>query len=352
MLLAAHRFLGAYRALPWLALGWALYGLYLVFVVITGRARVTSRNLPAAAAGLTVNVVLLLLLVPRSGANLGIAGAGIALCGAYVAMLLVMYLLTRGLFEVGFEWRRLMQLTAILGGVALSGELLLPTHGPGVVLRGGLAQSLAALGMERRRHVAPVAPGRASRLQERRQRAHRVRGCGEPAHRSRGGGRVVLAHVEIPVAGEFDDPPLRHRVAGQLLVVDGGRRRDVHAVPARVSQPASEVDLVRVHEEVGVEVVDLRGGRTSHQQRCRLAPVDLACACSPALHGQQPVQEERAGECRHGRGKAPRAGPRRAVGAQQARSGARGARALLERLPERVRGATEELGVLVEQQRI
>ena len=134
MLLAAHRFLGAYRALPWLALGWALYGLYLVFVVITGRARVTSRNLPAAAAGLTVNVVLLLLLVPRSGANLGIAGAGIALCGAYVAMLLVMYLLTRGLFEVGFEWRRLMQLTAILGGVALSGELLLPTHGPGGLL--------------------------------------------------------------------------------------------------------------------------------------------------------------------------------------------------------------------------
>jgi len=119
MLLAAHRFLGAYRALPWLALGWALYGLYLVFVVIAGRARVTSRNLPAAAAGLTVNVVLLLLLVPSSGANLGIAGAGIALCGAYVAMLLVMYLLTRGLFAVGYEWRRLMQLTAIRGGGAL-----------------------------------------------------------------------------------------------------------------------------------------------------------------------------------------------------------------------------------------
>jgi O-antigen/teichoic acid export membrane protein len=134
MLLAAHRFFGAYRALPWLALGWALYGLYLVFVVIAGRARVTSRNFPAAAAGLAVNVVLLVLLVPRSGANLGIAGAGIALCGAYAAMLVVMYLLTRGLFEVGFEWRRLIQLAAILTGVALSGELLLPTHGLGGLL--------------------------------------------------------------------------------------------------------------------------------------------------------------------------------------------------------------------------
>jgi O-antigen/teichoic acid export membrane protein len=142
MLLAAHRFFGAYRALPWLALGWALYGLYLVFVVIAGRARVTSRNFPAAAAGLSVNVALLVLLVPRSGANLGIAGAGIALCGAYVAMLLVMYLLTRGLFEVAFEWRRLIQLTAILAGVGISGELLLPTRGAG-----GLAMRVAWLAL-------------------------------------------------------------------------------------------------------------------------------------------------------------------------------------------------------------
>lgn len=135
-LLAAHQYFGAYRALPWLALGWALYGLYLVFVAISGRARVTSRNFPAAAAGLVVNIVLLLLLVPRAGAGLGIAGAGIALCGAYVAMLAAMYALTRSLFKVGFEWRRLAQLCAILAGVAVSGELLLPTHGlAGLALR-------------------------------------------------------------------------------------------------------------------------------------------------------------------------------------------------------------------------
>ena len=45
-------------------------------------------------------------------------------------MLAVMYLLTRSLFEVGFEWRRLAQLAAILAGVAVSGELLLPTQRP------------------------------------------------------------------------------------------------------------------------------------------------------------------------------------------------------------------------------
>ena len=135
-LLAQHAYFGAYRALPWLALGWALYGLYLVFVAISGRARVTSRNFPAGAAGLAVNVALLLVLVPHSGAGLGIAGAGIALCGAYAAMLVVMYALTRSLFKVGFEWLRLAHLAAILAGVAVSGELLLPSHGlAGLALR-------------------------------------------------------------------------------------------------------------------------------------------------------------------------------------------------------------------------
>jgi hypothetical protein len=47
-----------------------------------------------------------------------------------------MYLLTRSLFRVGFEWGRLLSLVAILAGVAVSGELLLPTHGlTGLALR-------------------------------------------------------------------------------------------------------------------------------------------------------------------------------------------------------------------------
>jgi O-antigen/teichoic acid export membrane protein len=105
-----------------------------VFVAIAGRARVTSRLFPAAAAGLAVNVALLLALVPSAGAGLGIAGAGIALCGAYATMLAVMYALTRGLFRVGFEWRRLAALTMILAAVAVSGELALPDHGAGGLL--------------------------------------------------------------------------------------------------------------------------------------------------------------------------------------------------------------------------
>ncbi|HEY7961591.1 MAG TPA: lipopolysaccharide biosynthesis protein [Solirubrobacteraceae bacterium] len=128
-LLAAPEYFGAHAALPWLALGWTLYGLYQVLIVITGRARATRLNLPAALAGLAVNIALLLLLVPNSGAGLGIAGAGIALCGAYVAMLAALRLLTRRVFPIAFDARRLTLLVAILGGVAVSGELMLPTAG-------------------------------------------------------------------------------------------------------------------------------------------------------------------------------------------------------------------------------
>ncbi len=144
-LLAAPEFFGAHRALPWLALGWALYGLFVIFVVIAGRAEVTTRNFPAAACGLVVNVVLLVVLTPP----LGIAGAGLALAGAYVAMLAAMRLLTRRLFHVAFDWRRIVQLALVLGGLAAAGELLLPTAGAaGFVSRAALALLLpVALGL-------------------------------------------------------------------------------------------------------------------------------------------------------------------------------------------------------------
>ena len=60
---------------------------------------------------------------------LGLAGAGIALCGAYVVMLTFIHLLTRRHFAVSFEWVRLTQLVLVVGGFAVVGNLLLPTHG-------------------------------------------------------------------------------------------------------------------------------------------------------------------------------------------------------------------------------
>jgi O-antigen/teichoic acid export membrane protein len=135
-LLATPEFFGAFEAMPWVALGWAMYGLFLVLVVMAGRAKVTTRNFPAALAGVVVNVAALLVLVPP----LGIAGAGIALCAAYVVMLGVMFALTRRLFAVAFEWGRLLSLVAVIGAITVAGELLLPTEGAG-----GFAARTAAL---------------------------------------------------------------------------------------------------------------------------------------------------------------------------------------------------------------
>ncbi len=134
-------------------------------------------------------------------------------------MLAVMYLLTRGLFRVGFEWRRLAQLAAILAGVAVSGELLLPTDGfGGLALRAAwLALVPAALLLTRffhphereqaraardRRpaHVPPSAPGTATSRPTPRtpcatSRPNRSRQLGAPPvreHPSASGGRLVV----------------------------------------------------------------------------------------------------------------------------------------------------------------
>ena len=127
----------ASEALPWVALGWALYGLVLVQVTIAGRAKVTTRNFPATLAGLAVNAVLLVTLV----GPLGIAGAGIALCGSYLVMLVVLHLLTRRLFHVPFERGRIAAAVTIFTALGVGGELLLPDSGAT-----GFAVRLAVLG--------------------------------------------------------------------------------------------------------------------------------------------------------------------------------------------------------------
>ncbi|MGZ6642046.1 MAG: lipopolysaccharide biosynthesis protein [Solirubrobacteraceae bacterium] len=124
-LLAAPAYFAAHEALPWVALGWSLYGLFLVFVSIAGRAKITTRTFPAAAAGLAVNVVVLVALV----GPLGIAGAGIALCAAYLAMLVCIHLLTRRIFGVPFEAAPLLRIVGVLAAGSVAGDLLLPVAG-------------------------------------------------------------------------------------------------------------------------------------------------------------------------------------------------------------------------------
>src|SRR3954469_11678340 len=154
------QYAGAFAAIPWVGLGWALSGLFLVFVVVAGRLQVTSRNVPATLAGLAVHVVLLVLLV----GPLGIAGAGIALWVAYAVMLVVLHALTRRRFAIAFEWGRLARLAAVLVGGTVAGELLLPTSGAvGFVTRAAVALALPVvlvgvgfLGDEEREHAVAL----------------------------------------------------------------------------------------------------------------------------------------------------------------------------------------------------
>jgi O-antigen/teichoic acid export membrane protein len=151
-LLAAPAYFAAHEALPWVALGWAMYGLFLVLVTIGGRAGVTTRTFPAAAAGVVVNVVVLVALV----GPLGIRGAGIALVAAYAVMLVVLHLLTRRLFTVPFEWGRLAHATLLLAGVAVGGELLLPSDGVAGFVTRALALAVLPLALVATRFVRPA----------------------------------------------------------------------------------------------------------------------------------------------------------------------------------------------------
>ena len=181
-LLAAPAFFAAHEALPWVALGWALYGLFLVLVTIAGRAQVTTRNFPAALAGLVVNVV-----APGrcSSAPLGIAGAGIALCGAYVVMLAPCTCSRAGCSRCRSSGAALGTLVVVIGGITVAGELLLPDAGAG-----GLRRS-----RRRRRARSPSA------VAARRRVLGRLRGARASCSRARAtGSRSGLGRSECSAA--------------------------------------------------------------------------------------------------------------------------------------------------------
>lgn len=162
---------GAAGALPWLALGWALWGLTWVFTTIAGRHHRTGRTLPAALLGLAVNVVALALLVPTLEAT----GAAIALVAAYVVALAVAHLRTRRLMHVPFDWVRLATTVLVLVAVAVGVDAVAAPDGLGAVtLRlaacAAIPPLLVLTGAVRPTEVAVVRRAVAARLPGRRWR--------------------------------------------------------------------------------------------------------------------------------------------------------------------------------------
>ena len=123
--LAAPKFFESYEAIGLITTAVTLYALYMVMVVILGRTGRTEFNFPAAAAALTTNVILNLLLVPA----MGIVGAGLALVASYLVVVVLMYVLTQRLFPVPYEWGRLARVALTTAALVGLGELLMPTSG-------------------------------------------------------------------------------------------------------------------------------------------------------------------------------------------------------------------------------
>lgn len=133
-LLLGPEFAAASGALPWLALGWALWGLTWVFTTIAARHHETGRTLPSALLGLAVNIAALAVLVP----SLGATGAAIALVAAYVVALGSSHLRTRRLMHVPFEWGRIAAAVVVLTVLAAGLDWVAAPDGVG-----GIALRLA-----------------------------------------------------------------------------------------------------------------------------------------------------------------------------------------------------------------
>jgi O-antigen/teichoic acid export membrane protein len=123
-LLAAPDYFDAYKAIGLLALGAALYGIYLALLVVLGRTGRTEFNLPATLAALVANIGLNLWLVP----DYGIVGAGVALVVSYAISLVLMLAFTQRLFPVPWQWGRLAVIF-IAGAAAVALGEQLPTDG-------------------------------------------------------------------------------------------------------------------------------------------------------------------------------------------------------------------------------
>ena len=140
--LAAPEFFGAYEAVPLVATGVTLYALYLVLAVAVGRVGRTEYNFPVTAVALAVNIGLNLVLIP----SYDIVGAGIALVGAYLVMVALMYAVTRRVFPLGLEWARIARIVGFAVALFAAGELLLPDDGAiGLLSRAALVPVFWAL---------------------------------------------------------------------------------------------------------------------------------------------------------------------------------------------------------------
>jgi O-antigen/teichoic acid export membrane protein len=104
-----HRFGRSAEAVPLLAFATAAYSGYSVLAIGIGRARQTQYNWIVAGAAAAVNIVLNAILIPPYG----MIGAAVATVAAYVALFVAMWLNSRRVYPVAYQWRRVLTIAGV-----------------------------------------------------------------------------------------------------------------------------------------------------------------------------------------------------------------------------------------------
>ena len=117
-ILATGQFHRSAEAVPVLCFATAAYSGYSVLAIGIGRMRQTQFNWVVSGAAALVNVALNIVLIPRYG----MMGAAVATLAAYVALFAGMWLRSRRIFPVPYQWRRLLTLAAVAAGMTILGR--------------------------------------------------------------------------------------------------------------------------------------------------------------------------------------------------------------------------------------
>ena len=109
-LLAPHgNFARSAAAVPFLCFGVAAYSGYSVLAIGVGRTRQTQLNWIVSGAAALINIALCIALIPPYG----MMGAAVATLVAYVALFLGMWLRSRAVYPVAYQWRRIVTLSTV-----------------------------------------------------------------------------------------------------------------------------------------------------------------------------------------------------------------------------------------------
>ena len=113
--LATEHFHRSADAVPILCFATAAYSGYSVLAIGIGRMRQTQFNWVVSGAAAVVNVALNLILIPPYG----MIGAAVATLAAYVTLFVGMWLRSRRVYPVPYQWRRVVTLATVAVGLTV-----------------------------------------------------------------------------------------------------------------------------------------------------------------------------------------------------------------------------------------